>query len=81
MSAFSLCSLLTLMAGHRRARWGLPLAMLAMLVGVSRIFLVQHFLSDVLAGAFLGLLLSGAVWRWGDSAFLQKIKGLDGRLG
>jgi membrane-associated phospholipid phosphatase len=80
MSAFSLCNLLALMAGPQRARWGLPLVVLAMLVGVSRIFLVQHFLSDVLAGAFLGLLLSSAVWRAGHSAFLQKQKWLDGRL-
>jgi len=62
MAAFALYSLLVLMLGRRYERWGLGFALLAILVGVSRIFLVQHFLIDVLAGAFIGLLLSGIVW-------------------
>ncbi len=62
MAAFALYSLLTLMAGRRYERWGLAFALMAILVGVSRVFLVQHFLIDVLAGAFLGLFLSGIVW-------------------
>lgn len=64
ISAFALYSLLALMLGYERSRWGLPLALLSIGVGVSRIFLVQHFLADVLGGAFLGLLLSGIVWRF-----------------
>lgn len=71
MASFALYSLLTLMAGHKYKRWGLAFAMLAILVGISRIFLVQHFLADVLAGALLGLFLSGLVWRAGAS-FLTK---------
>ncbi len=71
MAAFALFSLLTLMAGRKYARWGLAFAMLAILVGISRIFLVQHFLVDVLAGALLGLLLSGMVW-WAAARFLPK---------
>lgn len=63
MSAFALYSLLSLMLGQENKRWGLAFSMLAMLVGISRIFLVQHFLIDVLAGAVLGLLLSGLVWQ------------------
>lgn len=63
MAAFALYSLLALMLGKRYEKWGLGLALLAISVGVSRIFLVQHFLVDVLAGAFLGLLLSGVCWR------------------
>ena len=62
MAAFALYSLLALMAGRRYERWGLLFALMAMLVGISRIFLVQHFLVDVMAGAFLGLILSGIVW-------------------
>lgn len=62
LAAFALYSLLALMAGRRFERWGLPLAFLAILVGVSRIFLMQHFLVDILGGAFLGLLLSQTVW-------------------
>jgi membrane-associated phospholipid phosphatase len=62
MAAFALYSLLALMAGRRYERWGLVFALMAILVGISRIFLFQHFLIDVLAGAFLGLFFSGIVW-------------------
>lgn len=65
MSAFSLYSLLALMTGgKKRQRYGLLcLALLAMLVGISRMFLVQHFMTDVLGGAALGLAVGGLVWR------------------
>ena len=43
MAAFALYGLLALMAGHRHERWGLGFATMAILVGISRIFLVQHF--------------------------------------
>lgn len=62
MSAFALYGLLALMLPVRHRRWGLLLALLAISVGVSRIFLVQHYLVDVMAGAAFGLLLSGLVW-------------------
>lgn len=62
MAAFALYSLLTLMAGRKYARWGLVFALMAISVGLSRIFLVQHFLIDVLAGGFCGLLLGNASW-------------------
>ena len=62
MAAFALYSLLTLMVGQKKERLGLVFALMAILVGISRIFLVQHFLVDVLAGAFLGLVLSGLMW-------------------
>jgi len=71
MAAFALYSLLTLMVGHKYAPWGLAFALLAILVGISRIFLVQHFLIDVLVGAVLGLLLGGAVW-WASFRFLPQ---------
>lgn len=64
MSAFALYSLLALMLGKEKERWGLLLALIAILTGISRIFLVQHFLVDVLAGAGLGLMLSGLVWKF-----------------
>jgi membrane-associated phospholipid phosphatase len=35
---------------------------LAALVGVSRMFLVQHFLKDVMAGGFLGVFLASVVY-------------------
>ena len=65
MSAFALYSLLTLMLAWKHRRWGLAFALLAVAVGVSRIFLVQHYLADVLGGAVLGLLLGGLMWQVG----------------
>lgn len=64
MSAFGLYSLLALMLGPAWRKTALALAVLAMLVGVARIFLAQHFLVDVLGGAIMGLSISGLVWYW-----------------
>lgn len=63
MAAFALFSLLSRMTASRNPKWGWVFAMLAILVGISRIFLVQHFLIDVIAGAILGLLLGELVWQ------------------
>ena len=35
---------------------------LALVVGYSRVYLLQHFLADVAAGAFIGTIISFAVW-------------------
>jgi membrane-associated phospholipid phosphatase len=71
LSAFSLYGVVALiLAREDRAKWGLFCAILAILVGISRIFLVQHFLPDVLTGALIGLLLAQVTWwgfRWGIS--------------
>lgn len=72
MAAFALYGLLALMAGHRHERWGLGFALMAILVGISRVFLVQHFMVDVLAGAFLGLILSSLVWYLGHQFWPEK---------
>lgn len=63
MAAFALYSLLTLMAGRQFQRWGVFFAFMAILVGISRIFLVQHFLADVIGGALIGLTLTGLLWQ------------------
>lgn len=45
-----------LQIGQRSKKvWGLALCLLAVLVGISRIYLVQHFVVDTLAGALVGL--------------------------
>jgi len=77
MAAFGLYSLLAVMLGKKYRRWGLPLALLAILAGVSRVFLVQHFLADIMAGAGLGLLVSWAVWRIDKTPYFRKLKWLD----
>ncbi len=80
MAGFGLYSILTLMVGKKKQRWGFALALAAISVGVSRIFLVQHFLPDVLSGALLGLLVSSLVWRLDGTPFFQRMHWLDGRL-
>ncbi len=81
MSAFGLFSLLTLIAGPQQKKRALLLALLAITVGVSRIFLVQHFLVDVLAGAFLGMAVSGFVWWLNGLDYFQGKTWMDGSLG
>ncbi len=66
MTAFALYSLLALMLPYRFRKWAFFLAFTAILVGFSRVFLVQHFLVDIVAGAGIGLSLSAALWYvWG----------------
>lgn len=61
-SAFLLSSLL---AFHTSNKWTqLLLFLMASLVGYSRIYLMQHFLRDVLAGALIGYFCSVAVYYW-----------------
>jgi membrane-associated phospholipid phosphatase len=53
-TAFALATALTLLF----PRWGIPLFLLAGAVAVSRIVLTAHYLSDVIAGAGIGILLT-----------------------
>lgn len=52
----------SLMLLINKKRWDAPLFFLAFLTGFSRIYLSQHFLSDVLAGSFLGTITSIATY-------------------
>lgn len=68
-SAFAVFFLIShITAQHKYAWFGLPAAALAIAVGISRIFLVQHFLADVIAGAIIGLSFGLLIWiigsRW-----------------
>jgi len=76
--AFALFTTLALMLKTRYKPFGLLFAAGAILAGVSRIFLVQHFLSDVLAGAVLGM--SIALLMWPLNAVLGRSEALDKHL-
>lgn len=53
-AAFALATLLVL--GFKKTRMAVPCFLFAILVGYSRIYLAQHFLADVMAGAIIGTL-------------------------
>ncbi len=53
-TAFAIATVLILFLKNKK--WQLPILFSAALVGYSRIYLAQHFLMDVLVGAFIGSL-------------------------
>lgn len=65
-AAFSLFTTLALFS----TRWWIKtlLFFAALAVAYSRIYLMQHFISDVLAGSFLATLISVAVYLWAREA-------------
>jgi membrane-associated phospholipid phosphatase len=72
MSGFALFTLLALLSHYKRF---LPLVYfaIALIVGLSRIYLVQHFLKDVFMGALMGTLLGiGLYWLQKQVSFSPK---------
>ncbi len=61
MSAFALYAFLALCLPYKRGA-GLVLFFIALLVGLSRIYLVQHFFKDVYLGAVLGVFVGLAIY-------------------
>ena len=51
-TAFTLATALTILF----PRWGIPVFLMAGAVGISRIILTSHYLSDVIAGAGIGII-------------------------
>jgi len=56
MTAFVMATFLALML--QKNRWSIALLLGAALVGISRIYLLQHFLIDIIAGSLLGVLIT-----------------------
>jgi len=59
VSAFTTAIVITYLC--RNKFWGLPLFLLAALVGYSRMYLSQHFFEDVTAGSVIGFVVT-AIW-------------------
>lgn len=58
-------ALFTLMAAHVRKTWfSILAAVLAVSVSLSRVYLMVHFLRDVIAGAMIGIALGYAVYHY-----------------
>jgi membrane-associated phospholipid phosphatase len=74
-TGFALATALVLMSRWWQQRWMLAL-LLACGIGYSRVYLGQHFLQDVLAGSFLGVMASVAgVWvleKWQPRFYRQQ---------
>jgi membrane-associated phospholipid phosphatase len=66
MTAFGAAIFLALLS--RNALIGFVTLFLALLVGCSRIYLLQHFLMDVAAGALIGAFTTYVVWQLLDSS-------------
>jgi membrane-associated phospholipid phosphatase len=82
MSAFAVYSLLVLLLPIAHKKWmALPLLLIAVLVGISRIYLVHHFLMDVCLGSVLGLMVAVLVYWFQEKIPLGRFDVLDRRLG
>jgi len=75
-SAFALFGLCAFMVGRRWPLLAFTCFWTAMLVALSRVFLVQHFLADILGGTALGLFVALLVWGI-DRQYLQRWAVLD----
>ena len=82
MSAFAVFGLVAFLFPKKKYL-GLLMFLFALLVGISRIYLVQHFLKDIYLGGILGVLLAmGIYWlqnrfpineaKWIDRSFNRK---------
>lgn len=66
-AAFCLFSILALFS--QKKSFGFVYFCLALLVGVSRMYLAQHFLEDVVAGSFLGCSIGYVAYFYGNKWF------------
>jgi membrane-associated phospholipid phosphatase len=60
-SAIAFALAITLLYISKERRFALPLLILALLAAYSRVYLSQHFLEDIVAGAWIGSLVAFAV--------------------
>lgn len=73
MSAFALFSFLALLFPKKKF-WGLLFFLLALSVGISRIYLVQHFLKDVYLGAIIGVAIGIILYNWQATFPIEEAK-------
>ncbi len=67
MSAFALYGLVAFMFPKKKM-WGVVFFICALLIGLSRNYLVQHFFQDIYLGAMMGFGLS-ILFYWGQGKF------------
>ena len=71
-SAFALAAVLSFAAKNKT--YSILFLVAAILVGYSRIYLAQHFLTDVLAGAIIGVLSAIICWVFFEKSFTYLLR-------
>ncbi len=71
-SAFALAAVLSF--GAKNKNYSILFLTAAILVGYSRIYLAQHFIDDVLAGALIGFLSAIFCWKFLQKFFKQLLR-------
>ncbi len=79
-SAFALFFMMSIL--FKDKKWAPVFFTLALLVGISRVYLLQHFFHDVYAGAFIGVFTTAAFYlTFAQSPLYQNIKWKDKAFG
>ena len=71
LSAFALFTILAFIIKNNKVFWNTILFFFALMVGISRVYLVQHFLKDIYTGALFGVLLATFVYLCFDNYLLK----------
>jgi len=79
MAGFALFSLTAFLLNKKKGVAGL-LFLCALVVGISRIYLVQHFLKDVYLGAIMGVLIAMIVYAIQARYPFKETRKMDGRI-
>lgn len=77
MAAFMMATFLSMVVVQKR--WSVLYLTVAILTAISRIYLLQHFLRDVLAGSFVGILIS-LVMVWSFRNFMSREPDLNEKI-
>lgn len=78
-AAFAMFFTLSMFAKNKY--WGILYFMLALLVGVSRVYLMQHFFRDVYVGSMIGVFVPALLWlTFAQSSFYKRIQWRDKSL-
>ena len=78
VSAFTLAVVLSYLLPHKHSHW--ILIPLAALTAFSRVYLAQHFMEDIIAGALLAVIMTFQLIWWLENTKWYHSQKLDGRL-
>lgn len=79
MSGFALFGFLAFLLSNKKIG-GLLCILMAILIGISRVYLVQHFLKDIYLGSIMGTFISMLLYWWQDSKPIDESKWYDRKI-